>query len=121
MVKMFRLLRKLSLMVEVSNLSIKSEPAIHVCTMLQESRSENITEKNLCMRLFSNKVADLEPGTSFEKCLCTRVFHEVLPNILERLSCKTRPGVSFCKISFCLSRQPQSKNVTIDLVFSLLL
>ena len=74
MVKMFRLLPKCSLMVEVSKFSIKSEPAIHVCTMLQESRSENVTEKNLCMRLFLNKVADLEPETSFEKGRSRRVF-----------------------------------------------
>ena len=40
-----------------------------------------------------------------------------MPNILEHLFCKTRPGDCFCKISFCLSRQPQPLNVTIKLVF----
>ena len=71
---MFRLLRESSLMVKVCKFSIKSEAAIHVCTMLQKSCSENVTEKNLFMSLFSNKVAGLKPETSFEKGLCTLVF-----------------------------------------------
>ena len=67
---MFRILRKSSLKVKVSKFSIKSEAAIHVYTMLSKSCSENVTEKNLCMGLFSNKVAGLQP----EKGICTLVF-----------------------------------------------
>ena len=40
-----------------------------------------------------------------------------MPNILEHLFCKTRPGDCFCQISFCLSRQTQPLKVTIKLVF----
>ena len=69
------------------------------------------------MSLFWNKVAGLQPQTSFKKDSCTGVFLWNLPNILEHLFCKTRPGDCFCKISFCLSRQPRPPNVTIKLVF----
>ena len=103
MVKIFRLLRKSSLMVQVCKFSIKSEAAIHVCTILLKSCSEVLKmsqNENLCMSLSSNKVAGLKPETFFEKGLCTHVFQLVLPNILEHLSCKTRPGDFFCKLSF---------------------
>ena len=44
-----------------------------------------------------------------------------MPNILEHLFFKAGPGGCFCKKSFCLSRQPQAPNVTIKLVFCVLL
>ena len=42
---------------------------IYHSEVLKKSQKEN-----LCMSLCSNKVADLQPGTFFEKGLCTRVF-----------------------------------------------
>ena len=91
MVKIFRLLRKSSLMVKVSKFSVKSEEAI-ACVLYNEKAVlksfKNVTEKNLCMSFFSNKVAGLQPETFFEKGICTRVFQQVLPNILEHFSAK---------------------------------
>ena len=116
MIKMFGLLRKSSLTVKVFKFSVKSGLYYTIKKLFWKCH-----RKNLCMSLFSNNVAGLQPETSFEKGLCARVFQYVLPNILERLSCKTRPDDSSSKISLCLSRQHQSQNVTIDLVFSLLL
>ena len=79
--------------------------------------SKNFTEKNLCISLFLNKVPGLWPETFFRKGSSKGVFLRVLSNILEHLFCKSRLSDCFCKTSFCLSRQPQPQNVTIDLVF----
>ena len=72
MVKIFRHLRKSWLMVKVSKYSIKSEHGTrtYYSSMIRSSDSQctikkavlksskNFTEKNLCMSLFLNKVAE---------------------------------------------------------------
>ena len=75
---------------------------------------ENLTEKNLCMSLFLNKVAGLQTDYLLSKKLLYTCFPVSFSRYLENLYCKTRPGDCFCKISFGFSRQPQQQNVTID-------
>ena len=63
-------------MVKVSKYSIKSEAVIRRCTIKKQFwRVLNILQKKtLCMGLFWNKVAGLQPQTSFIKRLLYRCF-----------------------------------------------
>ena len=101
MVKIFRHLRKSELMVKVSKYSIKSEAVIRRCTIKKQFWNVlNISQKKTYtwasfetkLQAYSLKLL-LKTGS----CSC----------ILEHLFCKTCPGDCFCKIYFCLSRQPQ--------------
>ena len=75
MVKFLRHLRKSSLMVKVCKYSIKSEAAIHGCTIKKLFwRVLKTSQENTLAWASSNKIAGLQPETLFEKDACTRGF-----------------------------------------------
>ena len=69
--KLFRHLRKASLLAKLSKSLIKSEAAIQMCTIKKLFYKKMSQEKSLYGRLFSNKAVGY----------CTRVFLYVLANI----------------------------------------
>ena len=72
MVKFLRHLRKSSLMVKYS---IKSEAAIHGCTIKKLFwRVLKTSQENTFAWASSNKIAGLQPENFFEKDACTRAF-----------------------------------------------
>ena len=117
MVTLFRHLRKSELMVKVSKYSIKSEAVI----LMQFWRVLNVLQKKTyTWDSFEIKLQDYSLKLLLKKVL-VQVFSYEIAKYSRAPFCKTRPGDCFCKISFCLSRQPQPPNVTIKLVFCVLL
>ena len=63
-------------MIKISKYSIRSEAAIHGCTIKKAALKsfKNFTGKTLCMSLFLNKVAGLRPEVFFKKRLLYTCF-----------------------------------------------
>ena len=73
--QIFKTLRKSSLMVKVCKYSIKSEAAIHGCTIKKLFwRVLKTSQENTFAWASSNKIAGLQPENFFEKDACTRAF-----------------------------------------------
>ena len=70
---------------------------------------KNFTEKYLCMSLFLNRVAGLQPATFLKKSSCTGVFLQVQSNNSECLSCKTCPGVLLLNILLFITSTTPTK------------
>ena len=66
------------MMIKLSKYSIKSEAAIHGCTIKKAvlKSFKNFTEKHLSMSLFLNEVAGLHPEFFFKK---KRLLHAYFP------------------------------------------
>ena len=105
---------------KVSKYSIKSEAVTRRCTIKKQFwRVLNISQKKYLAWASWNKVAGLQPETSFRKRHLYRCF--------PRKYAKYSKAPFFAKhvlvtasVKYLFARQPQSPNVTIELVFCLL-
>ena len=106
-------------MVKTSKYWTKSEAVIHRCSVKKQFwRVLNISQKKLLyMSLFWNKVAGLQPQTSFKKRLLYGCFPVKFAKYYRPLFFEKHPGDCFCKISFCLSRQSQHQMLPLNLFF----
>ena len=80
---------------------------------------EHFTEKILMHEPLEIKLQAYSLKLLLEKGTCTGVFLENLPNILKHLFFAKHVLVT-ASVKYLFARQPQSPNVTIELVFCLL-